>query len=793
MLLAQVVLDIQTNSLTSAYDYMLGELAEEAQVGCAVQVSFGSRPAIGFIISIHDGEPPKGAKSIEAVLTKPYFNELGAQCARFIASRYIAPLSSSVRLFTPPGGIPRAVKGRDGEWRIELPKISEIEEKLIRKGPNFDSFDPMERAVKQRAVIDTLKEGDVRMRELTYLYGSLSSTISSLEKRGVVEVVSRRKMRVDEEGGGADSVYRDVRPEALTKAQSDAMSVIDDAIDKGCGEVVLIDGITGSGKTEIYIRAISKVLAQGKSAIILVPEISLTPQTLARFRSRFGDTVALLHSRMSQGERYDQWDLIRSGHCKVVIGARSALFAPVEDLGMIVIDEEHESTYKQESAPRYVSRDVAQWLVRRSGATLLLGSATPSIESLYKANTQSDWHHVELKERANGKKLPKIEIIDMAECFRSGKRSIFSRRLETKLREELKAGHKAVLLLNQRGFAKFLLCRDCGFVPECSNCSTTLTYHDRGNKLVCHHCGNEVPSPPMCPSCKSPYLKKYGVGTQRVEDELRALLSSEESVDPAIVLPGTISGRGSDEERVRISAVASDGSHSLSDVVVVRMDADTTAAKGSHQKLLEQFAEADSAVLLGTQMIAKGLDFDDVTLVGVINADTQLHLPDFRASERTFDLIEQVAGRAGRAELEGKVYVQTYEADSVAIRAASVYDRDAFLRSELPKRKILGFPPYVRMVNIIAWGRQLQQVKHVIQDLYDTLQAALIDSGKTEWSLLPPTPCAFEKIRNDFRWHSILKAPADEDVSQFLSDVLQKRQTSKDVNVAIDVDPLDLL
>ena len=792
MLLAQVVLDIQTKSLSSAFDYMLGDLVDEVCIGCAVQVSFGSRPAIGFVVRIYEGEPPKGAKSIDAVLTKPYFNEVGAECARFIASRYIAPLSSAVRLFTPPGGIPRAIKGKDGAWRIELPKISEVEEKLICKGENFDSFVPKDRAVKQRAVIDTLKEGDVSLRELTYLYGSLTSTIKSLEKQRVVKVASKRKMRTEHDDLQSP-MFSDSRPDVLTDAQSSAMRVIDDAIRSCSGEVVLIDGITGSGKTELYLRAISKVLAQGRSAIVLVPEISLTPQTLARFRSRFGDTVALLHSRMSQGERYDEWDLIRSGQCKVVIGARSALFAPVDDLGIIVIDEEHESTYKQESAPRYVSRDVAEWLVKKNGAALILGSATPSIEALFKANTRSDWHHVELKERANGKKLPKIEIIDMAECFRSGKRSIFSHRLEKKLCEELKAGHKAVLLLNQRGFAKFLLCRDCGFVPECSNCSTTLTYHERGNKLVCHHCGNELASPSSCPSCKSPYLRKYGVGTQRVEDELRALLASEESVDPAIVLPEGLSTSTSDENRVHLRTIDGDNKRSLSDVVVVRMDADTTAAKGSHQKLLEQFGAADSAVLLGTQMIAKGLDFDDVTLVGVINADTQLHLPDFRASERTFDLIEQVAGRAGRAELEGEVYVQTYEADSIAIRAASAYDRDLFLRSALPKRRVLGFPPYVRMVNIIAWGRDLQHVKRVIQQIYDTLESKIFECDKTQWVLLPPTPCAFEKIRNDFRWHCILKAPHDEDVSAFLNEVFDKRQADKFVNVAIDVDPLDLL
>lgn len=818
MLLAHVVLDIQTKSLSSAYTYIVGSLAEDMEVGCAVEVSFGSRKAVGFVVGLFDGEPPAKAKEIESVLTKPYFNETGAQCARFISYRYVAPLSLSVRLFTPPGAIPKAVKGKDGLWRIEHPAINEVQEKLISKGDSFDSFTPKPNAVRQIAIIDTLKEGDVLQSELSLLYGNVASTIKALEKKRVIKIESKRKLRVDAKQGDASSVFKDHAPKHLTPSQEKAMEVVNAAMDAGSGEVVLIDGITGSGKTEIYIQAIARVLEEGRSAIVLVPEISLTPQTLARFRSRFGDTVALLHSRMSHGERFDQWDLIRSGSCRVVIGARSALFAPVKDLGLIVIDEEHESTYKQESAPRYVSRDVASWLAKHESATLILGSATPSIEALYKANTLDDWHHVELHERANGKHLPKIEIVDMAESFRSGKRSVFSHRLEEALKTELKAGHKVVLLLNQRGFAKFLLCRDCGFVPECRNCSTTLTYHERGNKLICHHCGMEIACPPVCPSCKSPYLKKFGIGTQRVEDELRALLASEDSVDPAIVLPKgatsiedgvpnitvgngivKLDGRNDRESTARIHDHTEDGhpeegeSVSLSEAIVVRMDADTTAAKGAHQKLLEQFASANSAVLLGTQMIAKGLDFDDVTLVGVINADTQLHLPDFRASERTFDLIEQVAGRAGRAELEGKVYVQTYEADSIAIKAASVYDRDMFLRSELPKRKVLGFPPYVRMVNLIAWGRQLPQVKRVIYDIHDALQERMDDNGKRDWELLAPTPCAFERIRNDFRWHIVMKAPIDDDVSGFLNDVFKDRATDKFVNVAIDVDPLDLL
>ena len=522
-----------------------------------------------------------------------------------------------------------------------------------------------------------------------------------------------------------------------------------------------MDGVTGSGKTEVYLQAIEETLAAGRTACVLVPEISLTPQTVARFRGRFGDLVAVMHSRMSQGERYDQWDFIRSGAARVVVGARSALFTPLSNLGLIVIDEEHEGSYKQDSAPRYHARDVAVWMARRAGAAVVLGSATPSIEALHACAKNPSWHQVSLPERANGKPLPEVQVVDMAKEFSGGSRSMFALPLARALEEELAAGRKAVLLLNQRGFAKFLLCRECGFVPECPSCSTSLTYHERGNFLICHHCGYRIPTPPVCPECGSPYLKKFGAGTQRVEAELRVLLDEMPGVGPG--------------------------------VPIVRMDADTTSGKGAHQRLLEEFAAADAAVLLGTQMIAKGLDFEDVTLVGVINADTMLKLPDYRASERTFDLVEQVAGRAGRAELPGRVLVQTYEADAPAIRAAAAYDRALFLRDELPKRRLLGYPPYVRMANVLVWSKDEPAVRRVAAELQAALEEAVRDFGGDGWSVLPATPCVLAKLRGTYRWHIVVKCPADADLSDALLPLFRRRKPDRDANVAVDVDPDDLL
>ncbi len=622
MYIASVIVDIPTQALDAPYSYAVSDemaagegpgAAHPAEVGCAVLVTLGGRKAVGYIVAMEEaaaspdegtdlwGNPLAAAelRQIEAVLTAPYFDEEGAAAAQYIAERYVAPLASCVRLFTPPGAVPRMVRGRDGRWRLEEPKIGEVDDRWVTQGPAFDQFQPRKNAVRQQQVLAAVGAGDVRVAELACEFGSVASTLKALEAKGAVVVERRRRMRGMEGVAPAVPAAAPARP-VLTAGQAAALAAIGEARVAAEGRVVLVDGVTGSGKTEVYLRAIEEVLAEGRTAIVLVPEISLTPQTVGRFRGRFGATVAVMHSRMSAGERFDQWDFIRSGAARVVVGARSALFTPLANVGLIVIDEEHEGSYKQDSAPRYQARDVAQWMMARSGGAVVLGSATPSIEALYQVAKNPRWTSAALPERANGRPMPAIEVVDMAAEFASGARSMFSGRLTRALAEELSAGRKAVLLLNQRGFAKFLLCRDCGFVPECPSCSTSLTYHEQGAKLVCHHCGHSVPAPPVCPECGSPYLKKFGAGTQRVEAELRALLDGLPGVGPQ--------------------------------VPVIRMDADTTRAKGAHQRLLEQFAAADAAVLLGTQMIAKGLDFDDVTLVGVINADTQLNLPDYRAS-----------------------------------------------------------------------------------------------------------------------------------------------------------------
>ena len=835
MKLASVILDIPTQALDAPYTYALpaadGEdsvyafssasaqmeclfrddtlagsavgsgAVDPVEVGCAVLVPFGRRQAVGFVIDVFEAGLPgdetwpssldaRKLKSIVRGLSKPYFDEEGAACAQWLANRYIAPLSSCVRLFTPPGGIPRMVHGRDGRWRLEEQKVGEVDDRWVVAGPELSTFEPRKNAVRQEAIVAAVRTGELRVSELSAQMGAISSTLRALESKGVVRIVRRRRMRgadgalgslpgitvggtLSETSDGAPSASASIastiafdgftpspKP-ALTPGQESALAAIDRAREHACGEVVVVDGVTGSGKTELYLRAIEKTLAEGRTACVLVPEISLTPQTVGRFRGRFGDLVAVMHSRMSQGERYDQWDFIKSGAARVVVGARSALFTPLSNIGLIVIDEEHEGSYKQDSAPRYDAREVARWMVERSGGVLVMGSATPSIEALYACEQGGSWTKVDLPDRANGKPLPAVEVVDMAAEFRGSSRAMFSRKLVEGLRSELSLGRKAVLLLNQRGFAKFLLCRDCGFVPTCPSCDTSLTYHERGRMLVCHHCGHTEIAPAVCPECGSPYLKKFGAGTQRVEAELRALLDGMPGVGP--------------------------------DVPIIRMDADTTSGKGAHERLLEQFAGSDAAVLLGTQMIAKGLDFEDVTLVGVINADTQLHLPDYRAAERTFSLIEQVAGRAGRADLPGRVLVQTYEADNVAIRAAATYDRERFLRAELPKRRILLYPPFVRMANILVWGRDEPSVRTTAERLFTELEAHIRDFGGDGWSVLPASPCVLAKLRGVYRWHVVVKCQPEDDLSRVIAPLFRARAPEADVNVAVDIDPNDLL
>ncbi len=764
---ASVVLDIPTRQLDGAFTYAVPpELVADATTGSTVLVTFSHRAAVGYVVATSD-EPPAGVapekiQPIEQVLAPPAFDDTAARLAAWMAREYACPLCEAIRPFLAPGQKVRVTRSsEDAPWELQTDRAGAVDARWAALTPAANDFTPARTASRQRAVLAALREGPQRVSELSATIPGAASAVTALAKRGVVQVESRRQIRGTEATTLSSAAAP--RPEHLTQGQQAALAAIDAARTAAGGNVVLVDGVTGSGKTEVYLAAIERALQDGRGALVLVPEISLTAQTVGRFRSRFGDDVAVLHSRLSTGERFDQWDLVRTGQARVVVGARSALFAPLADPGLIIIDEEHEGSYKQDKSPRYHAREVAARLARARGAALVLGSATPSLESLERCRAGSycgaAWTRVEMPERPGRAVLPRVTVVDMAEQFRGGARSIFSAPLASALLDVAKRREKAVLLLNRRGFANFLMCRECGCVPECPHCSTALTYHERGHMLVCHSCGRSwpvraFPDPSTaCPNCGSRYLAAFGVGTQRVEDELRMLL-------PA-------------------------------DVEVIRMDADTTRTKGAHQQLLEQFDAAECAVLVGTQMIAKGLDFPEVTLVGVINADTMLKLPDFRAAERTYDLLEQVAGRAGRGERPGEVIVQTYWATHPAMRAVATHDRSVFLEAELAERAEAGYPPFRRLANVTVWGRGEKSVRSTCADLAAAVRERVGDAPG--WEVLGPADCVKARVKDQVRRHVMVKAPADADLGGLLGACVASLGRRVGSNIAVDIDAYDLM
>lgn len=764
---ASVALDIPARAIDGAFSYAVPpELEAQVAVGATVLVPFSHRVAVGYVTAVGD-EPPSGVAAkrflpVAQVLAEPAFDEVAARVASWIAREYACPLCDAVRPFLAPGQKVRVTRAdRDAPWELQTERAGAVDARWAALTPAANDFAPARTASRQRAVIEALREGPQRVAELSATIPGASAAVSALERRGVVEVFSRRVVR----GGDATTLSSAAapRPERLTEGQAAALAAIDRAREAACGDVVLVDGVTGSGKTEVYLAAIERSLASGRGALVLVPEISLTAQTVGRFRSRFGDDVAVLHSRLSDGERFDQWDLVRQGRAHVVVGARSALFAPLADPGLIIIDEEHEGSYKQDSSPRYHAREVAARLAAERGCALVLGSATPSLESLARCRAGShrgaSWTRVEMTERPAGAGLPRVTVVDMAEQFRGGSRSIFSGPLVRALEGVAERREKAVLMLNRRGFATFLMCRECGCVPECPHCSCALTYHERGHALVCHTCGSSwpvraFPDPSTsCPNCGSRYLAAFGVGTQRVEDELALLLP--EGVD------------------------------------VIRMDADTTRGKGAHQRLLERFDAAECAVLVGTQMIAKGLDFPEVTLVGVINADTTLKLPDFRAAERTYDLLEQVAGRAGRGGRPGEVIVQTYWATHPAIRAVAEHDRALFVEAELAERAEACYPPFSRLSNVVVWGRD----ERAVRDATDELASGLRDrvGGLSGWEVLGPADCVKARVKDQARRHVMVKSPVDACAGDVLGACAGSLARRVGIKMAVDIDAHDMM
>jgi len=603
-------------------------------------------------------------------------------------------------------------------------------------------------------VIDKTLSVDPKMLELTkwiseYYYCSwgeaISAAIPSVVKKGA-SGKRQRKERHDEEEKGFEFVDGSDKHLALNEEQQQALDSITSSIDSKAHKVFLLHGITGSGKTEVYLQSIAHALESGLSSIVLVPEISLTPQTVARFKARFQDKIAVLHSRLLGSKRISEWRRIISGSAQIVIGPRSAIFAPVKNLGLVVVDEEHETSYKQEDAPRYNAKDVAIKRAGLSNAAVILGSATPSLESFYAAKS-GRFTLMELPERIDSRLLPAVDIVDMREeMTRAKKIPIFSQKLREWIDKDITEKKQVILFLNRRGFSTFINCRKCGYVIKCKRCSVSLTYHFDKKKLICHHCSFNMAPPEICPECNESYLKYWGLGTEKVESEL------------ARFFPGA---------------------------KIARMDTDSTHKRGAHDKVLSDFKDGRIDILIGTQMVAKGLDFPKVTLVGVISADTALNLPDFRSAERTFNLLTQVAGRAGRGDLGGRVIIQSYTPQHYSIQAAKTHDYNIFYDKEISLRKELRLPPFCHMVSLTLRGRREEKVFKASEELKAGLEKEI---KSQDIEILGPAPSPISKMKGMYRWNIFLRAENAEDITVILKKTLRKHKASG-IIVTVDVDP----
>jgi len=736
-----VIVDVQVHDVDRIFTYAVPDTLERPPaVGDRVIVPFGRRKAVeGYVVGFAPANGRADLKPIARLLDpQPLLTEADIAVARWMQSYYLCPLVQALQCFLPPGVRLRS-KARARALFVKGYRLNDPEKALAYAAQVAKA------APKQAALIRFLAQqrAFVSYPALQKALNISRAPLERLVAQGIVVESSVPLERSPLRGQAGP------RPQlTLNREQADALAAICTALDRGEVRQILLHGVTGSGKTEVYLRAIEHVRRQGKGAILLVPEIALTEQTVTALEEAFGSDVAVIHSRLSAGERFDQWHRLRRGEAGVAVGARSAVFAPVQRLGLIIIDEEHESSYKQGEAPRYHARDVAWARARAAGALLVLGSATPSLESRYACDLGAVERRI-LSARVDGRPLPPVEVVDMRRELARGNRSMFSARLVEGIERALSAGEQVLLFMNRRGFASFLLCRECGHVPRCDQCEVSLTFH-QPDRLRCHYCDGERRLPRGCPQCGGPYLRPFGGGTQRVQEELARLF------------PGART---------------------------VRMDLDTTARKGAHARILREFAARAYDVLIGTQMIAKGLHFPAVTLVGVVSADTGLHFPEYRAAERTFQLLTQVAGRAGRGQRPGEVIVQTYDPDHYAIRAAVRHDYAGFYEQEMAYRRRAGYPPFVAMARCLWSAEEEAEARRAADEGYKMVEGLARQIGV---DLVGPCPAPLSRLKGRYRWHLLLKGER-ESVVAAARRVQESIRPGAAARLAVDVDPVSLL
>jgi len=727
--IAKVVVEI---SLDREFDYRIpAHLKAVIKVGTQVVVPFKSRELRGFVVGLahHSAFGDKLKEIADVVGEKPLIPDPIMKLAYWIADYYCAPIEHAVRTV-----LPSAVRKRGAQHKKQLVAslTGAIPEKISGK---------------QDEIYQTLQtHGTMTLSELKERCGCTDSPMRTLEKHGLVKIEESTILR--DPHAGMELLH--TKPFELMREQQTALETICLAMDQEQPSTVLLHGVTGSGKTEVYLQAIQHALDKGQGAIVLVPEISLTPQTVDRFRSRFGECVAVLHSSLSEGERHDEWHRIRNGDATIAIGARSALFAPIENPGLIVVDEEHEPTYKQDESPRYNARDVAVMRGHLESCCVVLGSATPSLESF--SNVKGGRYQLaEMLQRVDNRSMPLMRVVDMRiEAEMEGRPHIFSRELVQAIYDRLGNREQVILFLNRRGFSSSLQCEQCGYVAECSECSVSMTYHKRAHKLLCHICGAEETVPDRCPDCRDPDFKYAGMGTEKIEEVLEKLCPSAR---------------------------------------VARMDSDTMRKKDSYRTVLDAFRVGKIDILLGTQMIAKGLDFPNVTLVGVLYADMSLHMPDFRAGERTFQLLTQVAGRAGRGDKAGEVIVQAYTPHHPAIQAARCLDYDGFCSQDLEFRRELSYPPFSHLVLLTFKGEGEVDVIAAAGGFFERLEKILPASVMHS----PPVPAPLARAKGHYRYQIMMRCDHTVKMTKPIRHVLASYKMPKGVSCTVDVDALSLL
>ena len=742
----QVIVDIVHESVAKPFVYLIPD-GMTLSPGQRVLVPFGHIQKEGIVVALSPDSEIDNDRVRPVLRPLDEFAAIPSELMELaveMSAHCHCPMAETLRLMLPP-------RMRGGHIHPKTEKTA----RLLISGPDAESIISADgRSMKRTSLLRILIDGAPHtVRELSKAVNDPREALKKLQQDGIISLYDAETMRTP------GLLCHDVADPGytLTSGQKEALSEIIPALEKGHG-AFLLHGVTGSGKTEVFMEAVREAIRQDKGAIILVPEIALTPQMVSWFRGRFGPVAAVIHSRLSAGERYDEWRRIRRGEARVVIGARSAVFAPVRHLGMIVIDEEHESTYLNDRNPRYDTRDIAMSRCVREGAVLILSSATPSILSFAKAR-RGDYILLEMPDRVNEHPLPEVEIVDMRRELESGNRTVLSGALREALRETVSRGEQAILLMNRRGYHSFVSCRSCGYVVKCPNCDISMTYHigSEDRMLRCHYCGYAAPIPTVCPSCGGGYIKYFGAGTQKVEEEIQKLL------------PG---------------------------IPTVRMDYDTTSGKDGHAKLLEEFRSGRARILVGTQMIAKGLDFPQVTLVGIVAADLALNLPDYRSRERAFQLFTQAAGRAGRGTIPGRVIIQTYRPDHPVIRFAARQDYRAFFESEFRRRRNGLYPPFTNLARILVESEREDVSDRIVKEL-DTAVGEILDDHP-EWRrkilTINSGPPSVQYLRGKHRRQVWMKTLVSNETDAFfnaLTDMISS--PFEDVSVYMEVNPVTML